>query len=333
MFLVTAQTIAEWMRRIDEDGPDALVRVPAPVNRFPELVTYLVQRLKALCPAMGQERITNLLARAGLPLSVSTVRRMLKAKTRQPTPPRDDRNVAAVRPAGRTVTAKYPDHVWNLDLTVVPTSLGLWAPWWPFSFTQRWPFAWHVAAIIDHFSRAIIGFAVFAKEPTAKEMCRVLDRAVDRIGQAPKYTVTDQGPQFRSEYRDWCKRRGVKPRFGAIGKHGSIAVTERAIRSIKDEGIRPTTVPLGLVAMCRLVALYACWYNTWRPHTALGGAAPIEIYLGRTPAHQKPRIEPRARYPVKPGERLRARRGAKVLLEVKYLDGERHLPIVAVKAA
>jgi hypothetical protein len=142
-------------------------------------------------------------------------------------------------------------------------------------------------------------------------MCGVLDRAVERTGSAPKYTVTDQGSQFRTEYRGWCKRHGVKPRFGAIGKHGSIAVTERAIRSIKDEGIRPTNVPLGLAAMCRLVALYACWYNTWRPHTSLGGAAPVEIYLGRTPAHEKPRIEPRARYPVKPGERLRARRGAK----------------------
>jgi hypothetical protein len=116
VFLVTAQTIAEWMRRIDEDGPDALVRVPAPVNRFPELVTYLVQRLKTMCPAMGKERIANLLTRAGLPLSVSTVRRMLKAKVRgrpPPQPPRDDPNVNAdpAGSAGRTVTAKYPDHV------------------------------------------------------------------------------------------------------------------------------------------------------------------------------------------------------------------------------
>jgi transposase InsO family protein len=164
-------------------------------------------------------------------------------------------------------------------------------------------------------------------------MCAVLDRAVERIGCAPKYIVTDQGPQFSAEYREWCKRRGVKPRFGAIGKHGSIAVTERAIRSIKDEGIRPVVVPFALAAMCRLMSLYACWYNTCRPHSSLGGAAPIEIYLGRERAHEKPRIEPRARFPAKPGERLRAMRGAKVRLEVSYLDGEKHLPVVAVKAA
>ena len=60
---------------------------------------------------------------------------------------------------------------------------------------------------------------------------------------------------------------------------------------------------------------------------------PIEIYLGREPAHEKPRIEPRARYPAKPGERLRARRGANVRLEVDCLDEHKHLPIVTVKVA
>jgi transposase InsO family protein len=332
-FLVTPATIAEWTQRVDDDGPDALTRVPQPVNRFPELVAYLVQRLKTLCPAMGKKRIAHTLARAGLHLSASTARRMIdaRANSRPPTPS-DGGAAATAIGSARTVTAKYPDHVWNLDLTVVPTS-GLWAPWWPFCVAQRWPFAWHLALIIDHFSRAIVGFAVFAKEPTSAEMCAVLDRAIRRTGDAPKYTVTDQGPQFQTQYRDWCKRRGVKPRFGAIGKHGSVAVTERAIRSVKDEGIRPTTVPLALVAMCKLMSLYAHWYNTCRPHSSLGGAAPIEIYFGRKPAHQEPRIEPRARYPTKPGEKLRARRGAKVRLEITYLGGEKHLPVVAVKAA
>jgi transposase InsO family protein len=198
------------------------------------------------------------------------------------------------------VTARHPDHIWNLDLSVVPASLGLWAPWWPFSIAQCLPFAWHLAAIIDHFSRAIVGFAVFAKEPTSAQMCAALDRAVKRTGCAPKYMVTDQGPQFQSEYRDWCKRRGIKPRFGAIGKHGSIAVTERAIRSTKTEGIRPTTVPLTLVAMCKL---------------------------------DVPRFEPGARYPTTRREQLRARRGAEVRLEINYLGGEKHLPVVTVKAA
>ena len=46
-FFVTAATIASWMKRLDEQGPEALVRTPAAVNRFPDFVTELAQRLRA----------------------------------------------------------------------------------------------------------------------------------------------------------------------------------------------------------------------------------------------------------------------------------------------
>ena len=39
-FLVTDATIASWWTRIDEEGPDALLQLSEPVNRFPEFVRY-----------------------------------------------------------------------------------------------------------------------------------------------------------------------------------------------------------------------------------------------------------------------------------------------------
>jgi len=39
-FQVTSATIAFWMKRRDGDGPDALVQVRQPVNRFPDVVQY-----------------------------------------------------------------------------------------------------------------------------------------------------------------------------------------------------------------------------------------------------------------------------------------------------
>jgi predicted RNA polymerase sigma factor len=80
VFLVTGPTIASWTRRLDEQGPDALVQIPSPVNKFPEMVTSVVQRLKALCASMGKTQIAKTLARAGLHLGVTTVGRRLKAK-------------------------------------------------------------------------------------------------------------------------------------------------------------------------------------------------------------------------------------------------------------
>jgi hypothetical protein len=52
---VTAATIREWMHRLDEQGPHALVQLREPVNKFSEFVGYMVQRLKKLCPTMGKQ--------------------------------------------------------------------------------------------------------------------------------------------------------------------------------------------------------------------------------------------------------------------------------------
>jgi len=49
-FNLTAATISSWMRRLDESGPEALVQLQEPVNKFPDFVRYSVQRLKSLCP-------------------------------------------------------------------------------------------------------------------------------------------------------------------------------------------------------------------------------------------------------------------------------------------
>ena len=132
-FRVAAVTFASWSARLDEGGQAALLQLPGPVNRYPDFVRYLVQRLKTLCPAMGKVRIADTLARAGLHLGATTVGRILKEE-RIPDPGDDE------YPRGHVVTARYPNHVWHVDLTVVPNSSGFWTPWSPFSLPQQRPF-------------------------------------------------------------------------------------------------------------------------------------------------------------------------------------------------
>ena len=46
-------------------------------------------------------------------------------------------------------------------------------------------------------------------------------------------------------FRRWCRRHGIRPRFGAVGQHGSIAVVERLILTLKESCTRLLTlVPL-----------------------------------------------------------------------------------------
>ena len=182
------------------------------------------------CPAMGKVKIAQTLARGGLHLGTTTVGRMLKGKPRHKpftTEPKTD-------VAERIVTARYPNHVWHVDLTTVPTG-GFWTSWLPFALPQCWPFAHWVAVVIDHFSRRVMGVTAFESQPSCREVCSFMGRTIAKAGRAPRHVVCDRGKQFDCDgFRRWCKRRGIKrPRYGAIGRHGSIAVVERVILTIK----------------------------------------------------------------------------------------------------
>ena len=327
VFAVTEDTIATWLRRTDEDGDRALVQTAEPVNRFPDFVGYLVRRLKALCPAMGKKRIAQVLARAGLQLGATTVRRMLRQQP-EPSDQADEALTIEDPISIRTTKAKRPNHIWHVDLTVVPTTAGFWVPWVPFSKLQCWPFCWWVAVVIDQFSRRVIGFALFTKAPTSTDVCGFLDRVTKSAGAKPKHIVTDKGRQFFcTTFKAWCRRRGLRPRFGAVGKHASIAIAERFIRSIKTECTRQVLVPLRLDTMRDELGCYVTWYNEHRPHQALGGRTPTNVYCGS--ATESPPIETRARWPVE-GQ---TRRAEHIRLLVKFVEGRRHLPVVELQRA
>ena len=230
-FLVTPATISSWMRRLDEDSPDALVQLREPVNKFPEFVRYVVQRLRRLCPTMGKAKIAQTLARAGLHLGATSAGRILKQKPR-PQPPTNDAETGSRQ---RIVTAKRPNHVWHVDLTVVPTGAGFWVSWLPLSLPQCWPFCHWVAVVVDHFSRRAMGCVVFDKQPSSQSVRAFLGRTIAKTKQTPRYIICDRGGQFDCEdFRKWCRRKGIKPpRYGAVGRHGSIAVVERFILTLK----------------------------------------------------------------------------------------------------
>jgi len=338
-FLVTPATISSWMKRVDEDGPDALVQLPVPVNKFPEYTRCIVQRLKTLCPMLGKVKIAQTLARAGLHLGTTTVGRILKEKP-QPTPRFDDSSAKADDTAGRIVTAKYPNHVWHVDLTTVPIGLGFWCPWLPFALPQCFPFCYWVAIAIDHFSRRVMGVTAFKNQPSCQEVCGFLGRTISKTKKTPRYIVCDRGGQFDCPaFRKWCRRKGIKPpRYGAIGRHGSIAIVERVILTIKGLLSCLLLVPYRREAFLRELTEIVAWYNGSRPHTWLGSRTPDEVYFARFPANRRPRFEPRVRWPrgspcARPWALVRGSPNAKLTLEVSFRGNRKHLPIVRLKRA
>jgi hypothetical protein len=154
---------------------------------------------------------------------------------------------------------------------------------------------------------------------------------------SPKYIVCDRGKQFDCDgFRDWCRHKKIRPRYGALGQHGSIVVIEWCIRTLKESLWLLAVTLLSRRSTQRELNFVAEWYNEHRPHETLGGRTPNEVFYDRHPANRRPRYEPRERWPrgspcAKPWALTRGRPGAGLELEVTHHGGRRYLPIVALR--
>jgi len=62
-----------------------------------------------------------------------------------------------------------------------------------------------------------MGFGVFYGQPCAVR--GFLKRLFRSVGHQPRHLVSDQGSHFTArEFKRWCRRRGIRQRFGAIGR-------------------------------------------------------------------------------------------------------------------
>jgi transposase InsO family protein len=335
--LVAAETISSWRRALRTTGTEAFIAPRQPINKFNDAVAVVVKTMHAAATHLGKRAEAAQLLHAGLKISASSVWRLKQRRT--PTPPKPmpapkspahspvtASSSDAVRKPPQRVTAKRANHVWHIDSTVVTVRhtpvANILAP-------ACWPMAWHVVVVVDHFTRGFVGFGVFKKAPTGAQVARVLKRAAVDAGTAPAHIISDRGAPFMSsDYDEWCAQNKVRQRYGAIGQHGSIAVVERFIRTLKREHLRRLLIPRALVASIRD---YQRWYNEHRPHSFLGGLTPDEKQRGQPYPISRRRFEPRANYPIDQADTHVVR--ADLELHVEHLNGHRHLPLFTLRAA
>jgi putative transposase len=320
------------MGRLETEGTERFLGLGAPVNKFPDFVREAVHRLKTHCPRLGKRKIAEMLARAGLHLGATTVRRMLLDFPQR-------KLAGAAKAEDRAITAAVPNEVWHADLTTVPTLWGLWCPWFPFALPQCWPFCRWVAVVMDHYSRRVQGVQVFDKQPTGRDVRRFLGRSICTTKIKPRSIVVDKGKQFWCRgFKAWCRCRKIKPRFGAVGRRGSVALVERLIRTLKGELLLGLIVPGLRAGFQRELERFVTWYNGHRPHSSLGGQTPNEVYYRRKPSNRKPRLEPRAKLPrgspcAEPQARVKGKCGARFTLHVRFHAGRKQLPGVTLRRA
>ncbi|MCZ6603011.1 MAG: integrase core domain-containing protein [Planctomycetota bacterium] len=193
--------------------------------------------------------------------------------------------------------------------------------------------------VIDSFSRRVQGVMVFEAKPGSYAMRSFLGRAIRNAGRATGHLITDKEGQFFCDgFRDWCRRKGISLRHGAAGKHGSIAIIERFNRTLKRECTRRIRVSPRRDMIRRELSLFVLWYNEYRSHSSLGVRTPNEVYRNLPPACEQPRFEPRPNWPrqsncASPQAPAEREQSQTVQLEVRFLEGRRHLPIVTLRRA
>jgi transposase InsO family protein len=157
-----------------------------------------------------------------------------------------------------------------------------------------WP-TWVLVAI-DHISRAVMAVAQL-EGPNAGWAMEVLEQASLRHGH-PRHLITDQDSLFTCDaFRDLLRQWQVKPRFAAVGKYGSIAVTERLIWTLKREWLARVPLIRGLNHLSGLLADFEMYWDRYRCHRRLHGATPsmlCQAQAWQTPDRSAKRVAARS---------------------------------------
>ncbi|MFC1763267.1 DDE-type integrase/transposase/recombinase [Planctomycetota bacterium] len=260
---VSRSTLYRWLHKIQDDNEQA--RMPA--NKTPNDIAALVWEITKANIEWGRFRISNQLALLNIFISASTVRNILQ----RPAPDKDPASVVKKdnqeQDEPKSIPAWYPNHVWSIDTTEV-MCWGLWPM--------------HICVVIDHFSRKVMT-AVPLEGRNAGWINNALESAISKYG-APKHIISDQGKVFIGDvFAEILDAYHIKQRLGAIGKHGSISVTERVIKTLKYEWLKRVALIKDFDHLVKLCDDFELWYNTWRPHMTLDGLRPDDVYYDRRP--------------------------------------------------
>jgi putative transposase len=193
------------------------------------------------------------------------------------------------------VKAIRPGHVYVLDFTEIRGFFRSVA----------------VGAVIDVFTRRVLAIRVWPREPGAASTTRLLQKAIDRGGR-PAWVISDRGRQFRSRrFRGFLTQAGIRRRYAALGD-ANLSKIDRFWRSMKDEVGRGLLLFQPTQRLQKKLEDYARWFNTERPHVGLNHRTPEDVVSGAT----------------LPSRNIRSSR-----LEVRFLNGDRELPIFRLRDA
>lgn len=222
----------------------------------------------------GVRKVWRLLKREGVIVARCTVERLMRQqglrgirRGKQFVTTRPDSS--ALRPPDRVqrhFTAEYPNQLWVVDFTYVPTWSGM-------GFT---------AFVTDVYSRRIVGWRSTDRMPTELPL-DALEMALwvrGRAGEVVDGLIhhSDAGSQYTAiRYAERLADVGALASIGTVGDSYDNAMAESVVGLYKNECVK-IDGPFRTVDELELATLdWVHWFNQNRLHSSIGYLTPIEI--------------------------------------------------------
>ena len=239
--------------------------LPRPVSADDLALMREIDALHTEFPFAGARMLRGLLAAKGSKVGrrhVKTLmRRMgIEALYRKPrtTKPEPGHKIFPYLLRGLEITR--PNQVWAMDITYIPMAKGFV----------------YLAVVLDWFSRRVLAWRLSI--PMEAAFCvEALEEALARYGK-PEIFNTDQGSQFTSfAFTNTLKDADIRISMDGRGRWMDNVFIERLWRSLKYECVFLNAFETGSEAQSG-IDRWIRYYNTDRPHSALAGRTPDEVY-------------------------------------------------------
>jgi len=228
------------------------------------ILMKLIDRQYLMTPYYGARKIAAWLKSQGHVVNRKRVRRLmrlmgLKAIYRRPktSRPAPGHKIYPYLLGGLKITR--PNQVWAADITYIPMSRGFLYLVAIIDWYSRYVLSWRLSNTLD------VGFCVEA-----------LEEALNK--GRPEIFNTDHGAQFTSEaFTGLLEQHGVRISMDGKGSYNDNLFIERLWRTVKYEEVYLKAYQDGRDARVSL-GEYFRFYNTDRPHQALGYRTPAEVF-------------------------------------------------------
>lgn len=234
---------------------------------------HLAARLREIAgehPRWGWKKAHQILLREGWTVNHKRTRRIWRQEgLRRPVrAPRKRRRVALGQK--QRLRAERPGHVWAIDFIFDETS------------DRR---RLKIATIVDEYTREALAIRV-DRTCTADGLVAVIEDLLLTHG-APEYLRADNGPEMIAwALRDYCRLTGTTTAYIEPGSPWENPFIESFNGRLRDELLN--IEEFGSLTEAKIIIEdWRIEYNTYRPHSSLGGLTPAE-YAGRENNHNQP---------------------------------------------